>query len=78
MGGYIAFERDNVSKGTSAIFVISADGKEQTQILEIPKSAKPAIPHYGISGRKVTAHRGPKRIEQGGLFPKWGLSAAIR
>jgi Tol biopolymer transport system component len=72
-GSRIAFERDNVSKGTSAIFVISADGKEMTQILEVPNSAKTAVPHYGISGRKVTAHRGPKRIEQSGLFPKWGL-----
>jgi Tol biopolymer transport system component len=72
-GSRIAFERDNVSKGTSAIFVLSADGKELSQILEIPKSAKSSAPHYGISGRKITEHRGPKRIEQGGLFPKWGL-----
>jgi Tol biopolymer transport system component len=71
-GGHVAFERDNISKGTSAIFVISADGKEQTQLLEIPNTAKPSVLHYEITGLKVIAHRGPKRIEQGGLFPKWG------
>ncbi len=70
----IAFERDDLSKGTSAIFVINADGKELRQILEIPISAKRSVPHYGIPGRKGAAQHGPKRIEQGGFFPKWGLS----
>ena len=72
-GDQVAFERDNISKGTSAIFVISANGRDMTEIIEVPNSAKPSVPYYGITGRKVAAHRGPKRIEQGGLFPKWGL-----
>jgi len=72
-GSRIAFERDDLSKGISAIFVTSADGREPRQILDIPRSARPSALHYRISGRKGAVEHVPKEIEQGGLFPEWGL-----
>ena len=74
-GDSIVFQRTNQTDGSSGIWIISADGKHQKLIRTIPASAfRRHSPRSLRRAQRAGAQAFPTQIEDGGGFPRWGVT----
>jgi Tol biopolymer transport system component len=74
-GDAIVFRRTNEADGSAGIWIVRMDGTGEKLLRAIPE---PALPTYQVRVMRRRLHPGAhahaKQIEDGGMYPRWGVA----